>query len=93
MKEGLKLEFLDMRVLVINRLDEEIALVYIKNKEKKAALQMSINGKVTNQAVKPILLAYSKYVDLKLDVDEKKITTYQLFDRIYGMKYNSKTEK
>ena len=91
MKEDLKLDFMDMKTLVINKLNEEIVLVYIKKDDGETAIQMSINGELTKTPIRPILLAYAEYVDL--EVDGKKLNTHQLFCEIYKMKYNSEIVK
>jgi len=87
MKEDLKLDFMDMKTLVINKLNEEIVLVYIRREDGKHALQISINGEVVRRSIKPVLIEYAEYNGIELG--ENKTTTYQIFDEIYKLKYNT----
>lgn len=85
MKEDLKLDFMDMKTLVMNKMNEEIVLVYIRREDGRHAMQMSINGEVVRKSIKPVLVEYAKYNEIELD--EHKMTTYQIFDEIFREKY------
>jgi hypothetical protein len=87
MKEGLKLEFKEMKSLVINKLNEEIVVVYIRREDNKHAMQVLINGEISKTPVKPILTEYAEYNKMDVNI-EKSRTTYQIFDDIYKIKYS-----
>lgn len=82
----LKLDFSDMKTLVINKLNQEIVLVYIKTNDGRHAIQMLVNGFPVKQSIKPVLVEYAKYNGI--EIDESK-TTYQIFDEVCRHRYGN----
>ncbi|GLI57320.1 hypothetical protein PM10SUCC1_28340 [Propionigenium maris DSM 9537] len=86
MKETLKLDFKEMKSLVINKVDEEIVVIYIRREDNKHAMQVLVNGVVSKTPIKTILIEYVEYNKLDVNI-EKGRTTYQIFDDIYKIRY------